>query len=56
MALVDPSRVERVAIIGTGTIGASWATHFLGQGLDVRAWDPGADAEDFVIDVMAAVR
>ena len=32
--------IERVAIIGTGVIGASWASNFLAQGLDVSAFDP----------------
>src|SRR5258707_11498248 len=38
--------IRRVAIIGTGVIGASWATLFLANGLDVVATDvaPGAEA------------
>jgi carnitine 3-dehydrogenase len=36
---------RRVAIIGTGVIGASWATCFLARGLDVVACDPSPDAE-----------
>ena len=32
--------IERVAIVGTGVIGASWASNFLAQGLDVSAFDP----------------
>ena len=37
--------IRRVAIIGTGVIGASWATLFLANGLDVVATDvaPGAE-------------
>jgi carnitine 3-dehydrogenase len=38
--------ISRVAIVGTGTIGASWATEFLAHGFDVIATDPGPDAED----------
>ena len=34
------STVSSVAIIGAGTIGSSWAAHFLAQGLKVRCWDP----------------
>jgi 3-hydroxyacyl-CoA dehydrogenase len=45
MQLRDPRSVRRVAIIGAGTIGASWAAHFLGQGMDVQGWDPAADGE-----------
>jgi carnitine 3-dehydrogenase len=37
--------VRRVAIVGTGTIGASWATHYLAHGLDVVATDPAPGAE-----------
>ena len=37
--------VHRVAIVGTGTIGASWATHYLARGFDVVATDPAPDAE-----------
>ena len=38
-------KVERVAVIGAGTIGASWATLFLSRGLEVAVWDPMDDAE-----------
>lgn len=37
--------VRRVAIVGTGTIGASWATYYLARGFDVTATDPGPGAE-----------
>ena len=37
--------VRRVAVIGTGTIGASWTANFLARGLTVRATDPAPDAE-----------
>ncbi|MFK0156373.1 3-hydroxyacyl-CoA dehydrogenase NAD-binding domain-containing protein [Streptomyces sp. NPDC090493] len=37
--------VHRVAIVGTGTIGASWATHYLVRGFDVTATDPAPTAE-----------
>ncbi|WP_037411107.1 3-hydroxyacyl-CoA dehydrogenase NAD-binding domain-containing protein [Candidatus Solirubrobacter pratensis] len=35
----------QIAIIGTGTIGASWATHYLARGFDVVATDPAPGAE-----------
>ena len=38
--------VTRVAVIGTGIIGASWVSNFLAQGLDVTAYDPAPGAED----------
>jgi carnitine 3-dehydrogenase len=37
--------IARVAIVGTGTIGASWATHYLARGFDVVATDPAPGAE-----------
>ncbi|MGI9500903.1 MAG: 3-hydroxyacyl-CoA dehydrogenase NAD-binding domain-containing protein [Geminicoccaceae bacterium] len=44
----EPDKVERVAVIGAGTIGASWATLFLSKGLDVAVWDPIENAESKV--------
>src|SRR5437667_5051723 len=37
--------VRRAAVIGTGTIGMSWAASFLARGIEVAAWDPAPDAE-----------
>jgi 3-hydroxyacyl-CoA dehydrogenase len=37
--------VTRVAVVGTGVIGASWTALFLARGLDVVASDPAPDAE-----------
>lgn len=37
--------ITAVAVVGTGTIGASWAALFLAHGLDVVASDPAPDAE-----------
>jgi 3-hydroxyacyl-CoA dehydrogenase len=36
--------VRRVAVIGAGTIGASWTAWFLSRGLEVVASDPSPDA------------
>jgi hypothetical protein len=39
---MEPStEIQRVAIVGTGVIGASWSACFLAHGLDVVATDPG---------------
>src|SRR4051794_41294953 len=38
--------VRRVAVVGSGTVGASWAALFLAHGLDVSATDPAPDAEE----------
>ena len=35
----------RVAVVGTGTIGTSWAVRFLARGFSVVATDPGPGAE-----------
>ena len=45
MNLPEPSSVHRVGVIGTGTIGASWAAYFLARGMEVQAWDPAPDGE-----------
>jgi 3-hydroxyacyl-CoA dehydrogenase len=37
--------IRRIAIVGTGVIGASWAAQFLARGLDVVATDPAPKAE-----------
>ena len=36
----EPSQVERVAVLGAGTIGASWTAQFLARGLSVAVYDP----------------
>src|SRR6202166_104314 len=37
--------VQKIAIVGTGVIGASWAAYYLSRGLDVIATDPAPNAE-----------
>jgi len=37
--------VHRIAIVGTGVIGASWAAYYLARGFDVIATDPAPNAE-----------
>ena len=43
--MFSPESVRRIAIVGTGTIGASWAAHYLARGFDVTATDPAPGAE-----------
>jgi 3-hydroxyacyl-CoA dehydrogenase len=38
-------KLGKIALVGTGVIGASWASLFLAKGLDVIATDPAPDAE-----------
>ncbi len=37
--------IRRIAVVGTGVIGASWAAQYLAHGFDVVATDPGPNAE-----------
>jgi carnitine 3-dehydrogenase len=46
-------KIRRVAIVGAGTIGASWAALFLANGLEVIATDPRSGAEGDVRDFIA---
>lgn len=38
--------IQRIAIVGTGVIGASWAAYYLSRGFDVVATDPAPNAEE----------
>jgi 3-hydroxyacyl-CoA dehydrogenase len=40
MTRPDPAKVGRVAVLGAGTIGASWTAQFLARGLAVEVYDP----------------
>src|SRR5712672_4133695 len=37
--------IHRIAIVGTGVIGASWAAQYLARGFDVVTTDPAPNAE-----------
>src|SRR5689334_3258446 len=37
--------VKRIAIVGTGVIGASWTAQYLARGFEVVATDPAPNAE-----------
>jgi 3-hydroxyacyl-CoA dehydrogenase len=45
---------RHVAVVGTGVIGAGWAALFLAHGLDVRASDPAAGAEQRLRNAVTA--
>ena len=47
------SSIKRVAIIGTGVVGASWTALFLAKGLEVAATDVAPDAEAALRDFVA---
>jgi 3-hydroxyacyl-CoA dehydrogenase len=48
MAYPQPSEVSRVAVVGAGTIGASWAAWFLARGMSVAVTDPAPERDGFV--------
>jgi len=43
--MTNTKPIRRIAIIGTGVIGASWSSLFLAKGLQVVATDPAPNAE-----------
>lgn len=43
--LTATPHAQRVAVVATGVIGASWTAYFLARGLDVDATDPSPGAE-----------
>lgn len=53
MTYPDPTGVRRVALLGTGLIGAGWAALFLARGLMVHAIDPAPGAEGSLRDTVA---
>ena len=52
MSTISP--IRRIAIVGTGVIGASWAALFLSRGLQVAATDPAPNAEKRLRDFVAS--
>lgn len=55
MTAAGVAGVRRVAVVGTGVIGASWAALFLAHGLDVVATDPAPGALDRLHAEVAAI-
>lgn len=55
-----PDQIRVVAVLGTGSVGASWIALFLAHGLEVIAYDPSAGApesvNDFVCKAWPALR
>ena len=47
--------IKTFGVIGTGIIGAGWAARALARGLNVLAFDPGADAQHRLRDNLAQV-
>lgn len=53
--MLDQKQVERVAVVGTGVIGASWAAFFLSRGLDVAATDPTPKGKETLYNMLDRV-
>ena len=49
----ERSAVRRVAVVGTGVIGASWVAYFLARGLEVSATDPMPGAQQKLREAVA---
>jgi 3-hydroxyacyl-CoA dehydrogenase len=52
--MTQPTAVKRAAVLGAGTIGASWTAWFLSRGISVDVWDPRPEAEAYVRRSIAA--
>jgi carnitine 3-dehydrogenase len=46
--MTQPDAVKHAAVLGAGTIGASWTAWFLARGMRVSVWDPRPEAEAYV--------
>lgn len=46
--MTQPTAVKRAAVLGAGTIGASWTAWFLARGMTVTVWDPRPEAEAYL--------
>ena len=46
--MTTPDQVKQIAVLGAGTIGASWTALFLAHGLTVAVQDPNPAAEAYV--------
>lgn len=57
---LQPDAIRSVAVIGTGSVGASWASLFLAHGMHVIAHDPAPGAEararEFVVNAWPGLR
>lgn len=53
MPLIASEAVRHIAVVGSGTIGASWAALFLAHGYDVTIYDPQPSAEAATRDLIA---
>ncbi|WP_243214888.1 MULTISPECIES: 3-hydroxyacyl-CoA dehydrogenase NAD-binding domain-containing protein [Methylobacterium] len=56
MTAIETDEIQRVTVLGCGTLGASWAALFLAHGLDVAACDPAPGFEAGAARAIEAAR
>jgi 3-hydroxyacyl-CoA dehydrogenase len=56
LTAIETDEIQRVAVLGCGTLGASWAALFLAHGLDVAAYDPAPGFEARTAAAVEAAR
>ena len=56
MTAIETDEIERVTVLGCGTLGASWAALFLAHGLDVAAYDPAPGFAAAAVRAVEAAR
>ena len=54
-AILAGHRIQRVAVVGTGVIGASWAAYFLFHGLSVAATYPTPQGKQTLYNLIERV-
>jgi carnitine 3-dehydrogenase len=50
----EPSQIQSIAVIGTGSVGASWASLFLAKGIKVQAYDRHPEAKEKAVAFVKA--
>ena len=55
MEPIAPESVKRIAVVGAGTIGASWTAYYLARGKQVSVSDPAPEAADKVAAFVSRV-
>jgi 3-hydroxyacyl-CoA dehydrogenase len=56
LTAIETDEIERVTVLGCGTLGASWAALFLAHGLDVAAYDPAPGSAGAAVQAVEAAR
>lgn len=51
---IAPDQIRSIAVIGTGSVGASWASLFLAKGIKVQAYDKDSDGRKKTVEFIKA--